>query len=85
MRPDLISNRWPQISSYTIQTMTGSPVNVLGKIDVRVRLGLLEFSHQMLLADIVDEVILGKDIMTAYQFVVDLKECPHSYLLDKRR
>ena len=54
--------------------MTGSPVKVLGKVDVRVRLGLLEFSHQMLIADIVDEAILGTDIMNAYRFVVDLRE-----------
>ena len=45
--------------------MTGSPVKVLGKVDVRVYLGLLEFSHQMLVADIVDEVILGTEIMNA--------------------
>ena len=37
--------------------MTGSPVKVLGKVDICVRLGLLEFSHQMLVADIVDKVI----------------------------
>ena len=42
--------------------------------DVRVRLGLLEFSHQMLVADIVDEVILGTNIMNAYGFVVGLRE-----------
>ena len=48
---------------------------MLGKVDVRrVRLGLLEFSHQMLVADIVDEVILGTDIMNAYGFIVDLRE-----------
>ena len=62
------------ISSCTIQTVTGSPVKVLGKVDVRVRLGLLEFSHQMIVADIVDKVILGTDIMNAYGFVVDLRE-----------
>ena len=73
MCPDLVSNRQPLISSCTIQTVTGSPVKVLGKVDVRVRLGLLEFSHQMLVADIVDEVILGTDII-AYGFVVDLRE-----------
>ena len=54
--------------------MTGSPVKVLGKVDVRVRLGLLEFRHQMFVADNVDEVILGTDIMTDYGFVVDLRE-----------
>ena len=70
--PDLVSNCQPLISSCTIQTVTGSPVKVLGKVDVRVRLGLLKFNHQMLFADIVDEVIRGTDIMNAYGFVVDL-------------
>ena len=74
MRPDLVSNRQPLNSSCTIQTVTGSPVKVVGKLYVRVRLGLLEFNHQMLVADIVDEVILGTDIMNAYGFVVDLRE-----------
>ena len=55
--------------------MTGSPVKVLGKVDVRVRLGLLEFSHQMLVADIVDEVILGTDIMLSL-IHISLHLCP---------
>ena len=74
VRSDLVSNRQLLISSCTIQTVTGTPVKVLGKVDVSVRLGLLEFSHQMLVADIVDEVILVTDIMNAYGFVVDLRE-----------
>ena len=57
-----------------IQTVTGSPVKMLGKVGVRVRVGLLEFSYQMLVADIVDKVILGSDITNAYGFIVDLKE-----------
>ena len=56
------------------RTVTGSPVKVLGKVDIRERLGLLEFSYQMLVADIVDEVILRTDIMNAYRFVVALRE-----------
>ena len=54
--------------------MTGNPVKVLGKVDAHVCLDLLKFSHQMLVADIVDEVILGTDIMIAYGFAVDLRE-----------
>ena len=54
--------------------MTGSPVKVLGQIDVRVCLGLLEFIHQMLKADIVNEVIHGMDIMNAYRLFVDIRE-----------
>ena len=53
-------------SSCTIQTVTGSLVKELGQVDVRVCLGLLKFSHQMLVADIVDEVILGTDVTNAY-------------------
>ena len=32
----------------------GSSIKVLGKVDISVCLGLLEFSHQMLVANIVD-------------------------------
>ena len=44
------------------------------RIDIRVRLCLLEFSHQRLVADIVGEMILGTDIMNDYGLVVDLRE-----------
>ena len=40
--------------------MTGSPAKVLGTVNVRVRLGLVEFSHQMDVPDIVDKVILSR-------------------------
>ena len=42
--------------------------------DVSVQLALLKFKHQVLVADIVNDVILGTDIMVAYRFVVDLRE-----------
>ena len=48
VRPELIGKREPRFSSCTIQTVTGSPFNVLGYVDVRVRLVLVEFSYQML-------------------------------------
>ena len=54
--------------------MIGSPIKVLRKIDVHVCLGILEYSHQMLFPGIVDEVILGMEIMNAYRFVVNLRE-----------
>ena len=62
------------ISSCTILTVTASLNKGLRKVDIRIRLGLLEFKHKMLVADIVNEVILGTDIMNGYGFVVDLKE-----------
>ena len=57
-----------------MQTITGSSGKVLGKADLCLRLGRLELSHQRLVADIVDEVIIGTDIKNPYGFVVDFKE-----------
>ena len=37
-------------------------------------MGLLIFGHQILIADLADEVILGADIMVAYGFGIDLSE-----------
>ena len=47
---------------------------MLGKVDVCVHMGLLEFSHQMLVVNIVSEVILNTDIMNLYRFVVILRK-----------
>ena len=57
---------------------------MLGKADIHLRLGLLEYIYQMLVRDFwhghevflpnIDEVILGTDIMNAYGFVVNLRE-----------
>ena len=47
---------------------------MLGQVDIHGRLCLHEFSHQIFIADIIDEVILGTDIMNAYGFIVDLRE-----------
>ena len=55
------------------RTATGRPVKVFGKVKIHPRLGRLEFNHQVLVADIVDEAILGVDVMNAYGFTVDFK------------
>ena len=39
---------------------------MFGKVEIHTRLGRLEFNHQVLVADIVDEAILGVDVMNAY-------------------
>ena len=44
------------------------------RANVRVRLVLFEFSHQILVLNNVDEMILDMDIMNAYGFVVNLIE-----------
>ena len=44
-----------------------------GKVKIHLLLGRLEFNHQVLASDIVDEAILGVDVMNAYGFTVDFK------------
>ena len=46
---------------------------MFGKVKIHLRLGRLEFNHQVLVADIVDEPILVVDVMNAYGFIVDFK------------
>ena len=41
--------------------------------EIHLRLGRLEFYHQVLVADIVDEAILGVNVRNAYGFIVDFK------------
>ena len=46
-------------SSYTLQAATRNPVKVFGKVQIHISLGLLDFNHQVFLADItVDEANL---------------------------
>ena len=56
-----------------MRTATGHPVKVFGKVEIHLRLGRLEFNHQVLVTDVVDEAILGVDVMDAYGFIVDFK------------
>ena len=46
---------------------------MFGKVEIHLRIGRLEFDHQVLVADIVDEAILGVGILNAYGFIVDFK------------
>ena len=41
---------------------------MFGKMEIHLCIRLLEFNHQVLVADIVDEAILGVDIMNAVSY-----------------
>ena len=73
VRPDVVKDLKPICCSCSLRTGTGQPVKVFGKVEIHLRLGRLEFSHQVLVADIVDEAIFGVDVMNAYRFIVDFK------------
>ena len=51
MCPDVVKYLKPIWCSCSLQTATGRPVKVYGKVEVHLRLGRLEFNHQVLVAD----------------------------------
>lgn len=57
-----------------LRTATGETASTFGEIVVNFKLGSQNFSHQVLVANISDDVILGMDIMKEYGFSLDLKE-----------
>ena len=63
----------PDSVSYTHLDVYKRQVKEYGKAEIHLRLDRLEFNHQVLVAEIVDETILGVDTMNAYGFIVDFK------------
>ena len=58
--PDIVKHIHTQLDSFTLQIAIGNFIKVLGN-GICLHLGLLEFSHQILTADVVDEMILSTD------------------------
>jgi hypothetical protein len=56
-----------------LKTATGEAARVLGEADVRLELGSVEVIHRVVVADIVDDFILGLDVMNKFGFVLDIK------------
>ncbi|KAJ3617280.1 hypothetical protein MTP99_007374 [Tenebrio molitor] len=60
-------------SDLILKTATGEAARVLGEADVRLELGSVEVIHRVVVADIVDDFILGLDVMNKFGFVLDIK------------
>ena len=73
VRPDLVRQKKLQSSKLRLKTATGDQALVLGELTVDIGIGFKKGSHQVLVADIVDEVILGMDLMRKFGFTIDLK------------
>ena len=56
--------------SYTHLDVYKRQVKVFGKVEIHLRHGRLEFN---LAVDIVDEAILGVDVMNTYGFIINFK------------
>ena len=69
----MVKNFNPNWYSCSLRTASVRPVIVFEKVGIHLRLGRLEFDCQVLMTDIVNETILGVDIMNMYGFIVDFK------------
>jgi predicted aspartyl protease len=76
VRPDIVEslkNLQMTGSDLILKTATGEAARVLGEADVRLELGSVEVIHRVVVADIVDDFILGLDVMNKFGFVLDIK------------
>ncbi|KAI5754399.1 hypothetical protein M8J77_008276 [Diaphorina citri] len=56
---------------YTLKTATGEQSRVYGEIEVTIQLGNVEMRHKFVVADIVDDCILGFDFMMDHGVSMD--------------
>ncbi|KAI5756531.1 hypothetical protein M8J77_025698 [Diaphorina citri] len=56
---------------YTLKTATGEQSRVYGEIEVKIQLGNVEMRHTFVVADIVDDCILGFDFMMDHGVSMD--------------
>ena len=71
VRPDIVSGPIESANGLKLHTATGESAAIKGK-KVKIRIGKTHYYHEVLVADIVDEVILGMDFMRANDFMVDV-------------
>ena len=72
--PNLVKSLKPIWFSCSLQTAPGGALKVFGKGDTNLLLSQLVFDYQVLVAGLVDEAVLGVDIMYMFGFVVDFKK-----------
>ena len=66
IRPDVVKGKCEALSNVRLRTATGESATVHGKTEVKVRISNFSVSHVFIVADIVDEVVIGADFMTAH-------------------
>lgn len=66
IRPDIIKGTVEPLTNIKLRTATGEPATVYGKIKVELTIGNMSINHVFIVADIVDEVIIGADFMISH-------------------
>ena len=77
IRPDILPEQQQQTIqpvSQSFRTVTGEKATILGKGDLRVRIGSQEAVHPMWIADIQGECILGLDFLELHGCGLDLRD-----------
>ncbi|KAJ8957183.1 hypothetical protein NQ318_007745 [Aromia moschata] len=74
LRPDILPKQPKELSRHVrLETATGELIPVHVDVYVKIQLGSKIMYHQVLIADIRDDCILGLDILSKHDFVVDIK------------
>ncbi|XP_058977365.1 uncharacterized protein LOC131802038 [Musca domestica] len=74
VRSDLVKGKITQLNGVRLRTATGEPAAVHGKITLRLTIANKSENYEFIVADIVDEVIIGADFMIAFGINLDMKE-----------
>lgn len=64
----------PLPTKVRLRTATGDEIPTHGKVTIRIGIGSKMCDHQVLVADIADEFILGMDLLRKFGFTLDLKQ-----------
>ena len=76
VRPDVLQDGTQiQPVSSCLRTVTGPTAPIRGRGELKLRIGGFETRHDMWVADVADQCILGLDFLESHGCQVDLGEC----------
>uniref|UniRef100_A0A1B0GB86 Retrotransposon gag domain-containing protein n=1 Tax=Glossina morsitans morsitans TaxID=37546 RepID=A0A1B0GB86_GLOMM len=69
----IVKEKFDPLGGVRFRTATGEEAAIKGKIMRNISISNVSMKHEFLVADIMDEVILGMDFMAKHGFVLDMK------------
>lgn len=73
IRRDLVRDQWLyNTTRYNLRTATGESAKVYGEVALNIQLAGITISHSFLVADIIDECIMGMDFMKKHRIILDV-------------
>uniref|UniRef100_A0A1B0AEI4 Peptidase A2 domain-containing protein n=1 Tax=Glossina pallidipes TaxID=7398 RepID=A0A1B0AEI4_GLOPL len=69
----IVKEKFDPLVGAWFRTATGEEAAIKGKIMRNISISDVSIKHEFLVADIMDEVILGMDFMAKHGFVLDMK------------